>query len=75
MHREIGYRQGEASILGNIGIIYKNKGDLDEALKNHKAALNIHREIGYRLGEANQLGNIGIIYMDKGDLDEARNRV
>jgi tetratricopeptide (TPR) repeat protein len=63
--REIGYRQGEANQLGNIGLIYKNKGDLDNALKYHSDALVIHREIGYKQGEANQLGNIGMSTLTK----------
>jgi tetratricopeptide (TPR) repeat protein len=71
INREIGYRQGEARDLGNIGLICWDKGDLDEALKNFKVALNINREIGYKQGEARDLGNIGLIYRDKGDSDEA----
>jgi len=63
--------EGKASALGNIGIIYRNKGDLDSALKYNQEALKIDREIRYRQGEANQLGNIGLIYGDKGDLDKA----
>jgi tetratricopeptide (TPR) repeat protein len=57
--------------LGNIGLIYKAKGDSDTALKYHQDALKIHREIGYKQGEANQLGNIGLIYSDKDDSDTA----
>jgi tetratricopeptide (TPR) repeat protein len=60
-----------ASALGNIGLIYSDKGDLDEALKYHQDALKIDRDVGYKQGEANQLGNIGLIYSAKGDLDEA----
>jgi tetratricopeptide (TPR) repeat protein len=41
IHREIGYKQGEASGLGNIGLIYSDKGDLDNALKYLKDAKNI----------------------------------
>ncbi len=63
--------KGKASGLGNIGIIYKTKGELDEALKCHKDALKIHREIRYKQGEATGLGNIGLIYLAKGELDEA----
>jgi len=63
--------QGKAAALGNIGLIYKDKGDLDKALEYLKKALRINRGIGYRQGEANDLGNIGIIYKDKGDLDNA----
>ncbi|MBR9919557.1 MAG: tetratricopeptide repeat protein, partial [Bacteroidetes bacterium] len=57
--------------LGNIGLIYSNKGELDEALKYHKSALELDRQIGYVQGEASGLGNIGLIYRSKGELDEA----
>ena len=62
----------EQSVLaGNIGLIYRAKGDLEEALKYHKEALEIDREIGYTQGVASDLGNIGLIYRAKGDLEEA----
>ncbi|MBU7046334.1 MAG: tetratricopeptide repeat protein, partial [Theionarchaea archaeon] len=63
--------EGKSAALGNIGLIYSAKGDLDEALKYHKEALEIHRDIGYRQGEASDLGNLGLVYSAKGDLDEA----
>ncbi|GAI36357.1 unnamed protein product, partial [marine sediment metagenome] len=60
-----------AATLGNIGLIYGDKGDLDKALEHYQEALKICREIGYKRGEANGLGNIGNVYIDKGDLDKA----
>jgi tetratricopeptide (TPR) repeat protein len=45
-------------------LIYSAKGELEEALKYHKKALEIDRQIGYVQGEANQLGNIGLIYRE-----------
>ena len=57
--------------MGNIGLIYSDKGDLDSALKYHQDAMKIHREIGYKQGQASDLGNIGLIYRAKGDLDSA----
>ena len=63
--------KGKASGLGNIGLIYRDKGELDKALKYLEDALKINREIGYKQGEANQLANIGLIYPAKGELDEA----
>ncbi len=32
--------------LGNIGLIHKDKGDLDEALRYRNEALKIDKEIG-----------------------------
>jgi tetratricopeptide (TPR) repeat protein len=60
-----------AATLGNIGLIYSAKGDLDNALKYHEDALAIHKEIGYGQGKASDLGNIGVIYKTKGDLNKA----
>ncbi|RLL85324.1 hypothetical protein CN13_06805 [Petrotoga sp. HKA.pet.4.5] len=39
--QEIGYKQGEAKVLDNIGLILKSKGDLENALKYLKDAINI----------------------------------
>ncbi len=61
----------EANALGNIGLIYQVKGDLDRGLKYHQDALKIHREIGFKDGEASDLSNIGVIYRDLGNLDQA----
>ena len=61
----------KANASGGLGLIYSDKGDLDQALKYLQDALKIDKEIGYRQGEANQLGNIGLIYRAKGDLDQA----
>jgi len=63
--------KGESIALSSIGLVYRAKGEFDEALKYLKEALEIHKENGYRLGQAEQLGNIGLIYLDKGDTDEA----
>ena len=63
--------RSRAASLGNIGLIYSHKGDLDEALRSLQEAISLYRSIGYKHGEANQLTNIGNIYSDKGNLDEA----
>jgi tetratricopeptide (TPR) repeat protein len=46
IHKDIGFREGEATALGNIGVIYQDKGDLDQALKYLNEALKIFEEIG-----------------------------
>jgi tetratricopeptide (TPR) repeat protein len=63
--------QNVSAVLGNIGLIYQDKGDLDKALKYYKEALEIDKEIVYTQGVATNLGNIGNIYKNKGDLDKA----
>ena len=63
--------QARSAALGNIGLVYSDKGDLDKALEYYQQALKIHRDIGYKLGEASALGNIGLVYSNKGDLNKA----
>lgn len=63
--------EGRYCALGNIGLIYLEKGELDTALKYMKKAINIQRKSGYKLGKVNQLGNIGSIYRAKGEMSKA----
>lgn len=57
--------------LGNIGLIYRAKGEYERALTYHIKALEAIRNAGYLYEEAIQLNNLGMIYIDKEDLDEA----
>ena len=68
---EKGVLSRRAAALGNIGLIYSDKGDWNNAMNYLKDALKIHMEIDNKIGEANQRGNIGLAYMGKGDLDNA----
>ncbi|MBC2696445.1 MAG: tetratricopeptide repeat protein [Desulfobacteraceae bacterium] len=49
--KEIGYKQGEAAALGNIGLIYRSKGDADNALKYLKQALEIAKKYKFKFLE------------------------
>ena len=60
-----------AVALGNLGLIYANRGDLARAEENQRQALAIERESGDRLGEAGSLGNLGNVYRMRGDLERA----
>ena len=71
IRKEIGYREGEAVSLNNLGNIAKTQGDLDEAERLYQESLEIKREIGYRQGEANSLNNLGEIATARGDMEEA----
>lgn len=70
--REIGYKQGEAIDLGNIGNVYLEKNDPDTALEYYQNALKIAREIGYKEGEAATLRNMAIAYRKNGRLTQSR---
>lgn len=62
IQREVGYRQGEATTLGNLGNSYKNMGQYETAIDYHEKALAICREIGDREGEARAFLNMGNAY-------------
>ncbi len=60
-----------ALIYNRLGIIYKSKGNLDNALLYHSRHLSLSREFGDKKGEAIALNNIAIIYEKTGELDKA----
>ena len=62
----------EASLLGNLGLIYRKRGDLDQAEKMHKRSLEIDKKLGRLEGMAIQYGNLGVVYEQRGDVAKAR---
>jgi len=69
--QELAHEQAQGTILGNIGLVYRQMGELEKALRYLKEALEIHKKIGYLQGEANQFGNIGLVYRQMGELEKA----
>jgi tetratricopeptide (TPR) repeat protein len=69
--REIGNKRSESSILGNLGNIYNNKGDLDRAGSLFSQSIDAAREIGDKASEGIHVGNLGLVYQNKGELDRA----
>ncbi|MEA2052568.1 MAG: tetratricopeptide repeat protein [Euryarchaeota archaeon] len=64
-------KEWESIARGNIGIVYKIKGELDNALKYYGTALKLNEELGKKEGMAAGLVNIGNVYQIKGELDKA----
>jgi len=54
-------RFGEAATLNNIGVVYNNISQSQEALKYYNQALPIRPEVGARAGEAATLSNIDAV--------------
>ncbi|MFC1800596.1 tetratricopeptide repeat protein [Nanoarchaeota archaeon] len=63
--------QGKGAALGNIALIYLEKGELEKSLEYSKKALKIKEETGDNEGIANALGNIGIVHYKKDELKDA----
>lgn len=60
-----------ASILGNLGVIYRMRGDLDRSEAVHRKSLIISEKHGRLADVAGQYGNLGLVYQKRGDLDQA----
>jgi DNA-binding SARP family transcriptional activator len=61
----------QASALGNLGMVERQTGDLDEAAEHFGAALEIDRRTGALGGQAARLANLANISLEIGDLDVA----
>jgi tetratricopeptide (TPR) repeat protein len=61
----------QAIVLGNLGLIYRRRGELDKAEEAHKKSLEINDKFGLLEGIASQFGNLGNIYQIKGELGKA----
>ncbi len=61
----------EAVVLGNLGIIYGTRGDLDKAEEMLEKSLAINEKFDRLEGMARQYCNLGLIYYNRGELDKA----
>ena len=61
----------ESTIADNLGLIYRRRGDLDEAEKMHRKALEIEKKFGRFEGMSIAYGNLGTICLIRDDLNEA----
>lgn len=64
---EIGNRQNEVIILGNLGNAYHILGEMKKSIEYYENALKIAREIGDRKSEGVQIGNLGNVYRILGE--------
>ena len=61
----MGDEQGEANILNNLGAVYFNQGDDNNAIEYYLQSLRVSEEIGDKLRIATALVNIGGVYFNK----------
>jgi len=66
--RELGDKQEEASMLGELGTNHDRRCEYRKAIEYGEQALAIFREVGDRQGESTTLGNLGLSYESLGDV-------
>ncbi|NEN87416.1 MAG: tetratricopeptide repeat protein [Okeania sp. SIO3H1] len=72
-YQQIGNRGIQGDTLYQIGIIYANLGDYQQALNYYKQALEIQREVGNPQRVASTLNNIGETYLSLGNYQDSLN--
>ncbi|MEK6263075.1 MAG: tetratricopeptide repeat protein [Planctomycetota bacterium] len=60
-----------AAALGDLGLIYRMRGELDRAEASHQKSLEMFKNLGNRKYMASQYGNLGLVYRMRGALDLA----
>lgn len=61
----------EAILLGNLGIVYRIRGDLGKAEEMHLKSLEINKKLGRLEVMAINYGNLGNVYFERDNLDKA----
>ncbi len=69
--RHLGNRESEAMALGNLGILYMTRGDLDRAEEMYRKSMELDEALGRKEGMASQYGNLGNLYQIRGEIDRA----
>lgn len=61
-------------MLGNIGLIYKNKGEYSKALEYYLEEVDIFLSINYIKGLSGIYSNIGVLFVSMGEYEKAENK-
>jgi len=69
--RRLGDRRSEGLILNQLGHLYLNLGDVDQAIVYHRQQLDLVRSDGDRSGEVRALNGLAIAYTQLGQLRRA----
>jgi DNA-binding SARP family transcriptional activator len=68
--RDAGWREAEATVLGNMGTVHWYLGRLEEAAEHYHQSVELHRSVGRRIGMANASTSLGGVYLELGRLTE-----
>jgi tetratricopeptide (TPR) repeat protein len=69
--RKLNYKSGIMDVLGMLGIVYKDMGNYQDALRAHTEALQLAQELGSKADELRNLSNIGVVYYTQGEYPKA----
>jgi CHAT domain-containing protein/Tfp pilus assembly protein PilF len=69
--RRIGDKEGEATVLSNMGGAYDSLGQYPDSLKYYEQSLIITKELGDKAGEGTTLNNVGRVYYNLGQYPQA----
>jgi len=64
-------KQQVAAVLNQIGLVYQDMGEYDQAIERQEMSLQIKREIGNEEGQAISLHQLSILYIFKEDYQTA----
>jgi serine/threonine protein kinase/tetratricopeptide (TPR) repeat protein len=71
LYRSFGNREGEATVLNAIGVVYNRQNDFDKAIEHYQASIKIKEDLDDKRGIAASLGNLGLVYEIVGKRDQA----
>lgn len=70
--QELGIKEWESTALNNLGLIFKEKGDIEQALIYLKKSLEIEQQLKDPQERAIRLNNIGDLFLAKQEWDQAQ---
>lgn len=70
--RELRDRKREGTVMGNMAVIWRSRGDYTRAEELYRTAISIHREVGDRRFEGITLANLGTLLLGRGDAEAAQ---
>jgi predicted ATPase len=69
LFRDAGDQLGAAQVVGNLGLIASQRGDLEPAAALIEESLHLRRRLGDHHGVAVCLNNLALVFSHQGDLD------
>lgn len=58
--------------MGNLGVVYGQRGELERAERHYKQALRIAQEMGYKAVEASLIANLGLVAGKRNEVEQAK---